>query len=162
MGIIILDHYFKDGTPVKTLNSFSTKVPSDISVVCETVHDIICYVRKYYGDLAEENLFEIKVIINELILNAIKHGNKLDCSKFVKIKAGITRDDYMFLLIEDEGKGHSCKCIPESKQSIIDINDVCNMKETGRGILIVKSLCDRLKFNEKGNKVVILKKLIKE
>jgi len=35
------------------------------------------------------------------------------------------------------------------------------MSESGRGIMIVKSLCDKVKVNRKGNKIIILKSIEK-
>ena len=54
--------------------------------------------------------FELKVILNELILNAIKHGNKNEFSKKVKISVSISKSGYVFFLIEDEGEGYDYKC----------------------------------------------------
>ena len=97
-------------------------------------------------------MFEIKVILNELLQNAIRHGNKEDSSKEVKIRAGID-NSFVYFIIEDEGKGFDINCNGQSESFM----DICDLKENGRGILIVKNLCDRVKYNSKGNKIVVLK-----
>jgi serine/threonine-protein kinase RsbW len=99
-------------------------------------------------------LFEIKVVLDELLQNAIIHGNNKDSSKQVKIRTGIN-NSHVYFIVEDEGEGFESNCIGQS-ESILDI---CDLKESGRGILIVKSLCDSVKFNSRGNKIVVLKRL---
>lgn len=144
---------------MKTLKTYLCKIPSNVDCLCSAVKDIIAYLNDTYGTIDESVLFEVKVILNELILNAIKHGNKECCEKLVKISAGVTMDERAFIIIEDEGDGcldlsgfNEDRCRDEPI-------DFFNLKETGRGIIIVNSLCDRVKFNKKGNKIVILKKL---
>jgi serine/threonine-protein kinase RsbW len=106
-------------------------------------------------------LFELKVVLNELILNAIIHGNKEDKDKFVEVNAAITKSNYFLLSISDEGEGYDYnfylkKC--SENKDVLCWNDV---EEKGRGIKIVKSLCDNIRFNEKGNKVFVVKSLEK-
>ena len=76
-----------------------------------------------------------------------------------KGKIGITENGYAFFIIEDEGEGFDFKSFIEKDFEIEDTVDIKHLKESGRGVLIVKKLCDKLKFNEKGNKAVVLKKL---
>jgi len=115
-----------------------------------------------YGAIEECTLFELKVILNELILNAIKHGNKNDCSKYVKILAGLTKNDNAVVLVEDSGTGFDYNYILNEIEKCCELDDICNMKETGRGILIVKKLSNGMKYNYKGNRVIISKKLIRK
>lgn len=138
---------------------YNCKIPGNINNVSCVVKDVVQCLQSVYGFIEECTLFELKVILNELILNAIKHGNKEDDSKFVKILVGLTKKDNAILLIEDCGKGFNYRCLMEMDQNDCIFDDICEMKETGRGILIVKNLSDRMKFNGKGNRVVIVKKL---
>jgi serine/threonine-protein kinase RsbW len=71
----------------------------------------------------------------------------------------VHKNKEMFLIVEDFGIGYNYSEIL-NKCSNID-KCVDTIKECGRGILIVKSLCDNVKFNRQGNKIVILKKLKK-
>ena len=73
--------------------------------------------------------------------------------------AGITANGYCYFVIEDEGDGFTKYDNQSCCTGIVDIDDLYNLKESGRGILIVNSLCDKVKFNKRGNKVVILKKV---
>mgnify|MGYP003905515287 CR=1 FL=1 len=133
-----------------------------MSIVSCAVNDIIQSLQNMYGAIEECTLFELKVILNELILNAIKHGNKNDCSKYVKILAGLTKNDNAVVLVEDSGTGFDYNYILNEIEKCCELDDICNMKETGRGILIVKKLSNGMKYNYKGNRVIISKKLIRK
>lgn len=147
---------------METMRKYSCIIASKFDNVSSAVSDITYYLKDVYGQIEECNLFEIKVILNELILNAIKHGNKCDCSKNVKVTAGITRSEHAFFMITDEGSGYDYQCMLEKPQFCLDdFTDICDIKETGRGIMIVKNLTEKLKFNRKGNKVLVIKKLVK-
>ena len=141
------------------MNAYKVIMPCNICRMSGTINSIIEYLQCSCGCINEDILFEIKVILNELISNAIKHGNRQDCSKNVKISVGVSRDCFAYFIIEDEGQGYECNCNTTMCPDLDDIDNYCDIKETGRGILIVRNLSDRITFNQKGNKVVVLKKL---
>ncbi len=135
------------------------KLPSCIDVVGCSVQNILSCLEDNYGSLREDVLFEIRVILNELILNAVKHGNNEESDKYVKVVVGIFADDKVMLLVEDEGIGYNYKEVQEKNiNSMLDIR-FCNMEETGRGIMLVLNLCDRIKFSRRGNRITVIKKL---
>lgn len=138
---------------------YKTKIPSDINNICPAIGEILCYLGNAYGAVQDDIAFEVKVILNELILNAIRHGNKEDCNKYVKIEASITKKNNLLLIIEDEGQGYDhSQLFNKESYSITDI-DLCDLKVSGRGLLIVTNLCDKVRFNKKGNRIIVLKKL---
>ncbi len=87
----------------------------------------------------------------ELVVNAMEHGNNFDPKKKVYVHVVLT-NDYVFATVEDEGEGFNWKEKMSAKsQNIIDCK-----KERGRGILMARSLCDRLFYNERGNKAFLI------
>lgn len=150
----------KDEMDLGRLKVLTCTVPGTISSIHSVVKDVVCYFKTYYGTMDECTLFELRVILNELVLNAVKHGNKEDDGKCVVIVAGITKNEDIFLVVKDAGEGYDYKCIMQQYENLEDsLIDISDIKETGRGILIVKSLCDRIRFNKKGNKVMVVKKM---
>lgn len=146
---------------LEIFNVYKSVIPSRIEVVNRTVNEVIQSVINIYSNMDNDLLFELKVVLNELILNAIIHGNKEDKAKFVEVNAAITKSNYFLLSISDEGEGYDYnfylkKC--SENKDVLCWNDV---EEKGRGIKIVKSLCDNIRFNEKGNKVFVVKSLEK-
>jgi len=138
---------------------FNYTMQSTIENICCAAQTIISNLQNCYENIDEDTLFEIKVILNELFCNAVRHGNKEISRKIVKITYGISKCNFMFLIVEDEGEGYDYRRYIYSDIDDIRCSEISDMKETGRGLLIVKNLCDKIKFNDKGNKIVILKKL---
>lgn len=138
---------------------YSSNISSELSNVRLVVDELISCLQHNCGKLCEEVLFDLKVILNEVLVNAILHGNHGDESKKVKIDAGTTEKGDVFLIIEDEGSGYDYESLCEKhKTAVMDLDE---MIESGRGIMIVKGLCDKVKVNKKGNKIVILKSIDK-
>jgi serine/threonine-protein kinase RsbW len=86
-------------------------IPSELSAVGNTVKEVLKYLHTVCCDIDESILFDIKVILNELIINAIMHGNLQEPSKFVKVYAEVSEGDCVFITIEDEGEGYDYKCL---------------------------------------------------
>ena len=87
----------------------------------------------------------------ELVVNAMEHGNNFDSNKKVYVQVVLT-NDYVFATVEDQGDGFNWKeKVAAKSQDIID-----SEKERGRGILMARMLCDRLFYNEKGNKAFLI------
>lgn len=147
---------------MKTLiKSYDSKITSNMENIRNLVDCIVKFIYESCENVSDDVIFDIKVILNELFQNAIKHGNKEDCSKYVRTKAGIVNNSVIYFVIEDEGEGYNCKCVSDSCCGLVNEADIIDLKENGRGILIVKNLCDTIRFNKKGNKVIVLKKLVK-
>lgn len=78
---------------------------------------------------SDDLLYDVRLVLNELLINAVEHGNKYCKDKKVQCKVELNSDGLM-IYIKDEGGG-ICKenCKKPSDYS------TC-----GRGLLIVKHL----------------------
>lgn len=97
----------------------------------------------------KSNLF---VALDEAIVNAVKHGNRFDKNKVVRITAEISPVEADFT-IEDEGEGFDTTAIsdPTLTENM--------MKPDGRGILIIKKVMDEVIYDSKGNRLRMVKRL---
>jgi serine/threonine-protein kinase RsbW len=96
----------------------------------------------------QSNLF---VALDEAFVNAVKHGNKFDAGKLVLITAEISKQEARFT-IEDEGEGFDVNSIP-------DPLDPANLfKTSGRGVLFIYNIMDEVKYNDRGNRLTMVKK----
>lgn len=109
--------------------------------------------------LNEENLFEIKVVLNELIVNSLCHGNQCELQKATYVTYKLM-NDILYISVKDEGHGFDPKIRKVSMDDYIKTTNN-NFCEHGRGLIIVESLCNRVKYNNCGNKVAVLKILSK-
>jgi serine/threonine-protein kinase RsbW len=93
--------------------------------------------------------------VTELVNNAIKHGCKKDEKKKVAVSLSY-RAGTVTAVVTDDGRGFDPNSIPNP------IAEENLLKEIGRGIFIVRSLMDDVKFifpPEGGTRVVIRKKI---
>jgi len=120
------------------------KVHSDIKCVKNIVEEILQNIK----DILNESIFfNTKLILNELIINGVLHGNQQDINKHLIIKVIINK---LCIIIEvtDEGSG-----IIYKHKSFGDY-DFC---ESGRGLMLVEGLSD--KFDIDGNRVTCIQYL---
>lgn len=89
---------------------------------------------------------KVLLCISEATLNAIEHGNKSDTRKKVELNVDC-KTHLIRVKITDEGKGFDTKAIanPTAKENLL--------KESGRGIHIIKSMVKSCTFNKLGNSV---------
>jgi len=142
---------------LKTKRFYYVKFASDIGNIGSVINEILCRLSCLNG-VDDAFVFETKVILNELIVNAVKHGNNCSSNKSVKVSVSVINDQYLLFAIQDEGEGcpHN---YAESDGRPDNINNCCSLLESGRGIVVVKCLCEKLKFNKKGNRVLVLKRI---
>jgi len=91
------------------------------------------------------------VALDEAICNAIKHGNKNDPSKAVHVRAEISAQEARFT-IRDEGPGFNPAAVPDP------LHPANLYKNSGRGVLLIQHIMDEVKYNERGNEVIMVKK----
>jgi serine/threonine-protein kinase RsbW len=88
----------------------------------------------------------IMVAVTESVNNAIRHGNKLDKSKNVILTVDCEENKLKFT-VEDEGPGFDYSRLPDpTAPENLD-------KLGGRGIFLMKHLCDEVSFFNEGRKV---------
>lgn len=88
----------------------------------------------------------IMVAVTESVNNAIRHGNKLDKSKNVFLTVDCEENKLKFT-VEDQGAGFDYTSLPDpTAPENLD-------KLGGRGIFLMKHLCDEVSFENEGRKV---------
>lgn len=127
------------------------ELPSGISLM----HIVLEYLMKRVEKLGvikpeQSNLF---VALDEAFVNAVKHGNKFDSSKLVRITAEVSSKEARFT-IEDEGEGFDVNAIPDP----LDPENL--FKASGRGVLFIYNIMDEVKYNERGNRLTMVKKAV--
>jgi len=92
-----------------------------------------------------QHLYLIRLGLHEALVNAVKHGNKFDSSKIIKVKRIITPHWWVWI-IQDQGQGMEQDkrkfSLPKKKDSV-----------NGRGLFIIKECFDDVRWSPKGNKL---------
>ena len=134
----------------------TSKAPINQSIVVESKSSAVVDVCKEILEKLEENkfdkddIFAVHLTFEEAFLNAVKHGNKNDPTKKVKIDYSVTPEK-VEITITDEGEGFE----PES---VDDPRFGKGLYEPGgRGLLLMNSYMDIVKYNEQGNSVYMVR-----
>ncbi len=89
-----------------------------------------------------------KLLINEVVVNAVKHGNRFDSRKEVLLDISVC-DDRVDIRVEDEGDGFNPDAVPDPRMGE-------NLfREHGRGLHLIKSLADEVCFERGGRRVCV-------
>src|ERR1043165_3956958 len=125
------------------------ELPSDLALM----NGVLEYLQERVAKLGlirpeRSNLF---IALDEAFVNAVKHGNKNDPSKLLKITAELSSKEASFT-VEDEGEGFNIQEIP-------DPCDPANLFRTsGRGVLLIYNIMDEVEYNAQGNRVKMVKR----
>ena len=109
----------------------------------EAVEKLISQVKEEYS-LSDECCNDIWVALNEAVSNAIKHGNKLDPTKKVRVSVETKYERYLCFTVKDEGEGFNFKDIPDpTTPELIG-------EPNGRGVFLINKLADKVNFFNNG------------
>jgi serine/threonine-protein kinase RsbW len=125
------------------------ELPSDLSLMNGVLQYLLERVSKL-GIVTPErsNLF---IALDEAFVNAVKHGNKNDPTKLLRVTAELSPREACFT-VEDEGEGFNVQEIP-------DPCDPANLfKTSGRGVLLIYNIMDEVEYNAQGNRVKMVKR----
>jgi serine/threonine-protein kinase RsbW len=96
------------------------------------------------------SIFGVKLALEEALTNAIKHGNKLDSKKKVRVTARVS-PRRLVVTVEDEGPGFNRNGVPNP---LLDENlEKCS----GRGILLIESYMDEVQWSNNGRCLRMIK-----
>lgn len=126
----------------------SLVVNSNATAVDPICRQILAEVKT--GNFGDEDLFGIHLAMEEALINAIKHGNKGNPNEQIDIEYTITPDEF-HISITDNGAGFKPGIVPDprSRENIY--------KSSGRGMLLMRSFMDTVEYNDKGNRVCMVK-----
>lgn len=124
---------------------FNGQVCSDLCVIRDFIQDILNKLEKIICD--ETVMFDVKLILNELVANGAIHGNDFDRNKLVQLYLEVI-ENRIRIEVTDEGEGFS-----------YDANSYnpTDLKCSGRGLVIVEGLSDE--FYIDNNRIVAIKYL---
>ncbi len=135
------------------IQNLHEKIEFEVPSVISLMHDILDYLMKRVEKVGvvnpeTSNLF---VALDEAFVNAVKHGNKFDAGKLVRITADVSPEEARFT-IEDEGDGFDVAQIPDP------LNPENLFKTSGRGVLFIYNIMDEVRYNERGNRLTMVKR----
>ena len=100
--------------------------------------------------LEDAALFDIRLCLEEALINAMKYGNGLQ--KELPVELDVDADgNGIRITVKDQGPGFDPK-------KLADCTDEKNLfRNRGRGVYLIHQLMDEVKYNEKGNSLLMVK-----
>lgn len=124
---------------------FRGSVCSDLRSIKQFIDKILINLNDYIKD--KDTMFDVRLILNELMVNGALHGNKSSEQKCVSLYLKM-EDGKIHIEVKDEGPGIDYD---------IKSYNCDDLKPCGRGLVLVNGLSDE--FYVEKNKVVSIKHL---
>ncbi|MEN9204599.1 MAG: ATP-binding protein [Thermostichales cyanobacterium DRC_bins_46] len=97
---------------------------------------------------------EVRLGLHEVMINAARHGNRLDPRKHVIIYYSMQGQTYHWI-VRDQGSGFPCQAHRQRCCS----RDIPEDHESGRGVYLILQIFDHVEWNDCGNQVYLRKTL---
>lgn len=126
------------------------EVSTDLSLIGKASTEALGFLTPLR--LTEGEVFDIKLCLEEALINAMKYGNRLDKAIPVRLVVEYNQDAVR-LTVEDQGSGFDPK-------KLADCTSGSNrLKGGGRGVYLIRQLMDEVRYNEIGNRILMVKSL---
>lgn len=128
-------------------NDLTLELPNDLQTIEHVVEYVIrrCECTRDDAEMA----MNLRVGLTEALSNAMLYGNERDPSKRVRVEVCLD-GGRVTARVTDEGNGFDPESVP-------DPTEPANLtKPCGRGLFLMRQLCDEVLFNDKGNSVTLV------
>jgi len=123
-------------------------IPSSLKEAAIAKMEVMNAVESFGFD--SNMIFAVRLAIDEALTNAVRHGNREDPTKQVIIEYDVS-PQRVKIVVEDEGTGFDPTGIADpTAQENLD-------RPHGRGIMLMKAYMTDVSFNDRGNRVTMLK-----
>lgn len=124
-------------------------VPSDLSLVQKSSADVLSFLGPL--KLNDSVVFDLRLCLEEALINAMKYGHKLQ--KELKVRVGVEYNDREIRIrVEDQGEGFDPRRLANCTEG------AHRMREHGRGVHLIHQLMDEVRYNPKGNAILMVKR----
>lgn len=128
----------------------SLQIPSYTGFVAPAAERIIRKLRKSHCIPGKED--DVRTALIEAMANAVVHGNHEDVKKQVRVRCRYEPENCVSITVADEGEGFDPAAVPDptKPQNL--------QSEHGRGIFLMKTFMDEVRFEKHGTEVHLVKK----
>ena len=120
-------------------------IPGDINAISPVIEKVLAVVTEMGCAAGRE--FEIELVLNEALTNAIKHGSAHDPSKQIQCCVACDHTRGMLIVVRDPGPGFDPASIPNP---VVGQN---LFSTSGRGIYLINQLVDEVRFEKGGTEI---------
>ena len=120
-------------------------IPGNINAISPVIEKVLAVVTEMGCAAGRE--FEIELVLNEALTNAIKHGSAHDPSKQIQCCVACDHTRGMLIVVRDPGPGFDPASIPNP---VVGQN---LFSTSGRGIYLINQLVDEVRFEKGGTEI---------
>lgn len=121
----------------------TTQLHMELSALTQIAEVIACLeAHLQQWNVSEEKRVDIKLCVMEALQNALLHGGSADVLPKAQLIWHCDAEKFCFT-VEDNGAGIPMELRGGAYEE--------TLKESGRGLLLMRTILDEIKFNEKGN-----------
>jgi serine/threonine-protein kinase RsbW len=100
---------------------------------------------------AAKDMFAVRLVLREAVINAFRHGNRSDPSKSIFVRYLLTTAEVL-LEVEDQGHGFDPNQVPDP------LHEPYPDRPGGRGLFLMRSYMTWVSFNREGNRVTFCRR----
>jgi len=134
----------------RALFEMRRELPATLQAAEELIED---FRRRSQVLLDRESWFAAELLLREALANAVAHGSHTDPGKHVRCRLRLKRNR-LLIAVEDYGCGFDWRAAWSNQANLSDCS--------GRGIEILRKYASRVRYNDRGNAVTIIKNFIEE
>jgi len=131
------------------LGAWTEKIlPTNLAGIRESERDLLARMAAVGYD--EDHRFAVRLAFEEAMVNAMKHGNKMDPSRSVTLSYRVS-PERVEIRVADEGPGFDPGGVPDPTADE-NLNKPC-----GRGIMLMRCYMDEVAYSSSGKEVRMVK-----
>lgn len=120
------------------------RIPNHPAEGKRIIESLLAELERHQWD--DHERFSVHLAIEEALVNAMKHGNQDDLSRFVAVDLRVSTAR-VWIEIEDEGEGFDPTAVPDpTADENLEV-------PSGRGLMLMKSYMTVVEYNSRGNRV---------
>ena len=120
------------------------RFPADMILVLPLVERVAGQVMILTG--SSDEVFKVKLALEESLTNAVRHGNKQDPRRYVSLRVKVSGRD-IFMDVHDEGKGFDFERLPDPTLG------ERALKPSGLGVFLMRQYMYKVEFYDNGSGV---------
>ena len=117
-------------------------LPSRIAIISPFADQLMHFLARFRSRDGSER--DVEMALREALANAIVHGNLQDPRKSVYVACRCTIDGEISITVQDEGQGFDADSVPDPT------TPENRLLTQGRGIYLMKTLMDEVRFERCG------------
>ncbi len=123
-------------------------LPTKLDVIRSTERELLgCLVEH---DYTEDERFAVRLAFEEAIINAMKHGNKMNPTLSVRLRYQCG-PEAVRIGIADEGEGFDPTGVPDPTA------DENLQRPCGRGVMLIRSYMDEVRYSREDRELMMVK-----